>query len=97
MLPALERNVPIALANKKPLTGSMEQFLKLTERRDFIRMESTVGAGLPVINTLRRLLDAGDEMKAINGQLSGTLGYILSGLERGDKFSEVVLDAKEQG
>uniref|UniRef100_A0A7S3PA70 Homoserine dehydrogenase n=1 Tax=Aplanochytrium stocchinoi TaxID=215587 RepID=A0A7S3PA70_9STRA len=97
LLPALARNVPIVLANKKPLTGTMEDFLKLTERRDFIRLESTVGAGLPTMITLRRILDSGDEIKKVEGQLSGTLGYILSALQKGDKFSDVVVDAKAKG
>lgn len=87
----------MALANKKPLTGPMADFKSLTKDRDLIRFESTVGAGLPVICTLRRLLDAGDSVKLIEGQLSGTLGYILSGLQKGEKFSSVVSAAKAQG
>ena len=87
----------MALANKKPLTGDFEDFAALTKDRGLIRFESTVGAGLPVIFTLRRLLDAGDKVKLVEGQLSGTLGYILSGLQKGEKFSSVVNDAKAKG
>lgn len=87
----------MALANKKPLTGSIADWEALTSDRDLIRFESTVGAGLPVISTLRRLLDSGDVVTSIEGQLSGTLGYILSALEHGEKFSSVVVDAKGKG
>lgn len=97
LLPAQSKGIAVALANKKPLTGSLEDFDRLTENRKLIRFESTVGAGLPVIVTLRRLLDSGDKIDKIEGQLSGTLGYILSGLQKGGKFSEIVSKAKELG
>jgi len=97
LLPALDRGIPIALANKKPLTGSFNWYKALVERPELIGYEATCGAGLPVICSADRLLDSGDEMTRIEGQLSGTLGYILSALEGGGRFSDIVAEAKSLG
>jgi homoserine dehydrogenase len=63
--------------------------------------ESTVGAGLPILSTLKDLVGTGDEIHKIEGVFSGTLSYIFnefSKVEGGDvKFSEVVKIAKEKG
>ena len=56
-----------------------------------------MGAGLPVIATLQTLLDSGDTVHAIEGSLSGTLGYLCARLQAGDRFSEAVRDAKNLG
>jgi len=63
--------------------------------------EATVGAGLPIISTLKDLVDTGDQVKKIEGVLSGTLSYIFneySTPKGGDEsFSTVVRIAKEKG
>ncbi|GJM88117.1 hypothetical protein PR202_ga04144 [Eleusine coracana subsp. coracana] len=56
-----------------------------------------VGAGLPVIATVTRIIASGDPISRIIGSLSGTLGYVMSELEDGKKFSEVVKTAKSLG
>jgi aspartokinase/homoserine dehydrogenase 1 len=56
-----------------------------------------VGAGLPVIDTLQGLLNAGDELLAFEGILSGSLSYIFGMLEQGMSLSEVTLKAKAMG
>ena len=56
------------------------------------------GAGLPVISTLRDLLQTGDELISIEGLLSGTLSYIFSKYQMGTaSFSEIVAEAKQLG
>jgi homoserine dehydrogenase len=62
-----------------------------------IRYETTCGAGLPVISTLRSLLDTGDEVIEIMGTVSGTLGAIFSDVAAGKSFSSAVRSAKERG
>lgn len=62
-----------------------------------IRYESTVGAGLPVIASLNRIISSGDPVYRIIGSLSGTLGYVMSEVENGKPFSEVVNGAKTLG
>ncbi|XP_022643051.1 homoserine dehydrogenase [Vigna radiata var. radiata] len=85
------------LANKKPLTSSMEDFKKLFTYPRHIRHESTVGAGLPVIASLNRIICSGDPVHQIIGSLSGTLGYVMSEVEDGKPLSQVVKDAKSLG
>lgn len=87
----------IVLANKKPLTSSMEDYDKLVLHPRRLRHESTVGAGLPVIMSINRLLSSGDTIHRIVGSLSGTLGYVMSEVEDGKPFSQVVQNAKSLG
>lgn len=87
----------VVLANKKPLTSSQEYYDKLVSQPRRIRHESTVGAGLPVISTINRMLSSGDSIIRIIGSLSGTLGYVMSEVESGRPFSQVVSAAKKLG
>ncbi|MEX0639185.1 MAG: hypothetical protein WDZ29_02005 [Balneolaceae bacterium] len=59
--------------------------------------ETTVGAGLPVIRTIRDLLNTGDEIIEISGVLSGTMTYIFDQLEEGQPFSRAVVKARALG
>ncbi|PQM36422.1 bifunctional aspartokinase/homoserine dehydrogenase [Prunus yedoensis var. nudiflora] len=56
-----------------------------------------VGAGLPVIASLNRILSSGDPVHRIIGSLSGTLGYVMSEVEDGKPLSQVVQSAKNLG
>ncbi|CAL5343491.1 unnamed protein product [Camellia sinensis] len=87
----------VVMANKKPLTSSMEDYGKLLAYPRRIRHESTVGVGLPVIASLNRILSSGDPVHHIIGSLSGTLGYVMSEVEDGKPFSQVVKSAKSLG
>ncbi|KAL6518696.1 hypothetical protein OROHE_017746 [Orobanche hederae] len=87
----------VVLANKKPLTSSLESYDKLVSQPRRIRHESTVGAGLPIISTINRMLSSGDPIFRIMGSLSGTLGYVMSQVEGGRPFSQVVIAAKSLG
>jgi homoserine dehydrogenase len=93
---ALDAGGAIALANKRPLCGSWadSQFLFENAR---VRYEATVGAGLPVLATLRTLLDTGDRVTAVEGCLSGTLGFLCSQLEDGVAYSSAVSQARSLG
>ncbi len=93
---ALDGGYGVVLANKRPLAGPWEGARRFFESPR-TRFEATVGAGLPVINTLRYLVDTGDDVQHIEGALSGTLGYICSRLEDGEAFSSAVKSARDQG
>ncbi len=98
---ALEHGFHIVLANKKPLATSQDEFdamMELARGRGLsLRYEATVGAGLPVLDTLSKLKEAGDEVKLVHGCLSGTLGFLMTQLEEGVPFSEAVSGAYELG
>ena len=79
---ALELGYGVVLSNKRPLAGPWTG-ARIFFEHPRMRFEATVGAGLPVINTLRYLVDTGDVVKHIEGALSGTLGYLCSRLEDG--------------
>ncbi|CAK8566846.1 unnamed protein product [Lathyrus sativus] len=87
----------VVMANKKPLTSTMEDFEHLMKYPRRIRHESTVGAGLPVIASLNRIISSGDPVHRIVGSLSGTLGYVMSEVEDGKPLSQVVRAAKSLG
>ncbi|MEM9260826.1 MAG: bifunctional aspartate kinase/homoserine dehydrogenase I, partial [Bacteroidota bacterium] len=59
--------------------------------------ETNVGAGLPIISTLRDLLDSGDRIRKIEGVLSGSLSFIFNNFDGSRPFHEVVQEAKEKG
>ncbi|WCJ41527.1 Bifunctional aspartokinase/homoserine dehydrogenase [Euphorbia peplus] len=94
---AVDLGCCVVLANKKPLTSSLEEYDKLVSCPRRIRHESTVGAGLPVIASLNRVISSGDPVDRIVGSLSGTLGYVMSEVEDGKPLSEVVKTAKSLG
>lgn len=91
----------VVTPNKKANTGAMDYYRALrgtaqTHRRRFL-YETTVGAGLPVIDTLQGLFNAGDELLSFEGILSGTLSYVFGLLEQGLPLSEVTAQAKALG
>ncbi|MDR7133537.1 aspartokinase/homoserine dehydrogenase 1 [Lysobacter niastensis] len=61
------------------------------------RYEATVGAGLPVMLTLRSLLDTGDELIGIDGMLSGTLAWLFNRYDGSAPFSQLVREAQALG
>ena len=93
---ALEAGYGVALANKKALAGPWQTAQKYFNHPR-VRHESTVGGGQPVIATLRYLLDVNDPIYQIEGQMSGTLGFICGQMDGGVPFSRAVREAKELG
>src|SRR5690606_10610246 len=73
--------------------------LREAQRRSGARFgyEATVGAGLPVIQTLRNLVDTGDVLHAVDGMLSGTLAWLFNRYDGSSPFSELVREARELG
>jgi len=59
--------------------------------------ETTVGASLPVIETLKDLVRTGDQVRLIEGAFSGTLGYLANELMAGARLSAAVEDARNRG
>lgn len=93
---ALDRGYGLVLANKKAFAGSWSTAQKYFNN-PYVRHESTVGGGQPVIATLRYLLDTNDPIFSIAGQLSGTLGFICAQLDTGKPFSQAIAEAKALG
>jgi aspartokinase/homoserine dehydrogenase 1 len=97
----LRRGWNLVLANKLPLAGDQALFDRLRCKADGrarqVLHEATVGAGLPVIDTLRKLQEAGDRVLRIEGCPSGTLGFLFGELGRGRTFSAALRSAVAAG
>jgi aspartokinase/homoserine dehydrogenase 1 len=91
----------VILANKRPLAGpdAAHQALLDAVRQGggTLRHEATVGAGLPLLVAIRQLVETGDRIHELSGVLSGTLGAVLTALDRGHDFSAAVWDARAAG
>jgi len=97
----LKRGIHIVTPNKKANSGTMPYYREMQEAGraagTHYLYEATVGAGLPVIQTLRDLRETGDEITCIEGIFSGTLAYLFNVFEGRESFSSIVRDAKAKG
>lgn len=96
-----ESNVSVVTCNKIANSSSYKDYkdLKDTARRrgvDFF-YETNVGAGLPIIRTLKDLMTSGDRIIKIEAILSGTISYIFNNFRGKTSFYEVVKKAHELG
>ncbi len=97
----LERGIHVITPNKRAHSGRMDAYADLRRishgANTHILYEATVGAGLPVIQTLKDLVETGDEISNISGIFSGTLAYLFNVFDGTQPFSEIVRDAKARG
>lgn len=97
----LDSGMDVVLANKRPLTERLHDAdqLEAVARRHgrHLMFEATVGAGLPIIDTVFKLVESGDRIRRIEGCLSGTLGFLLSELGDGRPFSTTMREAMRRG
>ena len=91
----------VVTPNKKANTASMSYYHQLRDvarsSRRKLMYETTVGAGLPVIENLQNLISAGDELERFTGILSGSLSYIFGKLDEGMTLSQATNIAKDNG
>lgn len=96
----LAAGIHIVTPSKHAGSGDWARHVAIGEaRRGGARFmyEATVGAGLPVISTLRNLLDTGDTVQAIDGMLSGTLAWLFNSFDGSRPFSALLRQARELG
>jgi aspartokinase/homoserine dehydrogenase 1 len=97
----LSKGIHIITPNKRANSGPFDQYVRLRalQRRSYTHYfyEATVGAGLPIISTLRGLLETGDRIQKIEGIFSGTLSYIFNNFDGSKSFSQIVTEAKAAG
>lgn len=96
-----ESNVSVVTCNKIANSSSYKDYkdLKDTARRrgvDFF-YETNVGAGLPIIRTLKDLMTSGDRIIKIEAILSGTISYIFNNFRGNTSFYEIVKKAHDLG
>jgi aspartokinase/homoserine dehydrogenase 1 len=97
----LQSSISVITPNKRAVAGSLEYYKFLTgysrDRGIPYLYETTVGAGLPIISTLRDLSVSGDKVRRIEAVLSGTLSFIFNNFDGSKPFSALVRDAKAKG
>ena len=97
----VQQHIHLIAANK--LAGAAEQgfYLRLkqslAEHRVQFLSNATVGAGLPVQSSLRQLQQSGEQLRGISGIFSGTLSWLFQRFDGSQPFSELLLQAWQQG
>ncbi|MCB1567251.1 MAG: bifunctional aspartate kinase/homoserine dehydrogenase I [Xanthomonadales bacterium] len=97
----LAAGIHVITPNKQAGSGPIERYRHILAAAEAggarFRYEATVGAGLPVIQTLRDLITTGDELHAIEGIFSGTLAWLFNKYDGSKSFSELVREAHALG
>ncbi|TVQ15279.1 MAG: bifunctional aspartate kinase/homoserine dehydrogenase I [Balneolaceae bacterium] len=97
----IRSGVSVVTANKKANSGEFARFSRLNKLAEDHQVTyaygTNVGAGLPAIETVRSLVESGDEIISVEGVLSGTLSYLFNSFTGETGFSELVKSAREQG
>jgi len=97
----LNRGINIVTPNKKAFSGDQSYYEELASSAKkgnaHYLYETTVCAALPVIRTIRDLVDTGDRVRSLEGILSGTLAYLFNVYDGSVPFSEILTEAKGSG
>ena len=96
----LARGYHVVTANKSLAGGHLSGWRALQAARAHggsYGDAATVGAGLPVISTLRRLLGCGDSLLTLEGVFSGSLSYLFNQYDGSQPFSALLRDARKLG
>ncbi|PDS23649.1 bifunctional aspartate kinase/homoserine dehydrogenase I [Flavobacterium branchiophilum] len=97
----LKKNIAVVTCNKIACSSQYQNYNELkTLSRKFnapFLFETNVGAGLPIIDTLKNLIASGDKVHKIQAVLSGSLNFIFNHFNENNPFHEVVKEAGVQG
>nr|MDA3835905.1 ACT domain-containing protein [Spirochaetales bacterium] len=97
----IESGIHIITPNKKAGTSPEAEYQRMMaagrKRSKHFLYETTVGAGLPIIGTLKDLIQTGDRIRRIEGVFSGTLAYLFWRFDGSVPFSKLVHEAKALG
>jgi bifunctional aspartokinase / homoserine dehydrogenase 1 len=97
----LKQNVAVVTCNKIACSSAYANYqnLKNLSRKynaPFL-FETNVGAGLPIIDTVKNLIASGDKVHKIQAVLSGSLNFIFNNFDDNNSFHDVVKEAGVQG
>jgi homoserine dehydrogenase len=103
----LDKGISVVTPNKKAFSSNYalweDIFSAATRSKAMVYHESSVGAGLPVISTLKDLIATGDQVTRIEGVFSGTMSYLFNTFspvdheDESQSWSQIVTRAKEAG
>ncbi|MEP3208655.1 MAG: bifunctional aspartate kinase/homoserine dehydrogenase I [Maribacter sp.] len=97
----LGNSIAVVTCNKIACSSAYSNYQELknlarTYNAPFL-FETNVGAGLPIIDTLKHLIASGDKILKIQAVLSGSLNFVFNNFNDELSFHEVVKQAQEQG
>jgi len=97
----MSSGVDLISPSRKVLAGPISKYNRALEIQKGNSVnwqyESSVGSALPVMTTLRDLIETGDEVHKIRGSVSGTFAYVLNLLSDETSFSDALGEAIEKG
>lgn len=95
----LEHGISVVTPNKIAFSASTSDDTRLRAAavRTPAAWSATVGAGLPILSTVRRLRVVGDTLISVDAGLSGTLGYLLTRTQEGASLRQALDEAVAQG
>ena len=97
----LRDSISVVTCNKIACASNFENYKTLKEvsrkyNADFL-FETNVGAGLPIIDTLKNLVNSGDRIHKIQAVLSGSLNFVFNNFNQKTTFYDVVAQAQKEG
>ena len=97
----LRNNIAVVTCNKITCASDLDNYKKLKKvsskyNAPFL-FETNVGAGLPIIDTLKNLVASGDRVHKIQAVLSGSLNFVFNNFNESSTFHDVVAEAQKQG
>ncbi|SDE80035.1 aspartate kinase [Pricia antarctica] len=97
----LGNSISVVTCNKIACSSNYENYKSLkdlarTYNAPFL-FETNVGAGLPIIDTLKHLIASGDKVLKIQAVLSGSLNFVFNNFNENTTFHDVVEQAKAEG
>ena len=94
---ALENRKDVITVNKGPLALKFNELITLARRNKCkFRFEGSVGGAMPIINLCRENL-RGEKIESIRGIFNGTCNFILSKMDKGQPFDQVLKEAQQMG
>ncbi|MEA9412215.1 bifunctional aspartate kinase/homoserine dehydrogenase I [Flavobacterium sp. PL02] len=97
----LKQSIAVVTCNKIACSSEYANYKKLKNlSRQFnapFLFETNVGAGLPIIDTVKNLIASGDKVHKIQAVLSGSLNFIFNNFDKDNSFLDVVKEAGVQG
>ena len=97
----LKESISVVTCNKIACASDFKNYKNLKNlskkyNASFL-FETNVGAGLPIIDTLKNLINSGDRIRKIQAVLSGSLNFVFNNFDENTTFHDVVAQAQKEG
>jgi aspartokinase/homoserine dehydrogenase 1 len=95
----MNKGIHVISTSKRCGAGPLDRWLETLQAEGQWHYETSVGAQMPIISTIHDLIQTGDEVKRVEGVLSGTIGLILDSMSQDSSLSmgQALLKASEYG